>query len=161
MYLFGLGIYDKCDLSNKRLSYTVHFPLPDKLPVNVDLFCLFDRKTVAGSKKAGPVDRCTTRSFVDSSPTSVRKRFVITHRPGDGYKECIGFFRGCAELFPSAMFIDTTSRGDACSYRGFVAILRGRFVLVYCRFRRGLLVCSKVYSHQDCVMWCLYTVYCM
>ena len=35
--------------------------------------------------------------------------------------------------FPSAMFIDKTSRGDARSYRGCVAILRGRFISMYVR----------------------------
>ena len=37
------------------------------------------------------------------------------------------------KLFPSAMFIDMTSRVDARSYQGCVAILRGRFILVYVR----------------------------
>ena len=37
------------------------------------------------------------------------------------------------KLFPSAMFIDKTSRGNAHSYRGYVAILRGRFMLMYVR----------------------------
>ena len=35
------------------------------------------------------------------------------------------------KLFPSAMFIDKTSHGDARSYRGCVAILWGRFILIY------------------------------
>ena len=35
------------------------------------------------------------------------------------------------KLFPPAMFINMTSRGDARSYRDCVAILRGRFILMY------------------------------
>ena len=34
---------------------------------------------------------------------------------------------------PSAMFIDMTSRVDTRSYQGCVAILRGRFILMYVR----------------------------
>ena len=37
------------------------------------------------------------------------------------------------KLFPSAVFIDMTSRVDARSYQGCVAILRGRFILMYVR----------------------------
>ena len=42
------------------------------------------------------------------------------------------------KLFPSAMFIDKTSGGNARSYRGCVAILRGRCILMY--------VCTYVMS---------------
>ena len=37
------------------------------------------------------------------------------------------------KLFPSVMFIDMTSRVDARSYQGCVAVLRGRFILMYVR----------------------------
>ena len=85
---------------------------------------------------------------------------LITHR----HWRLLGL-RG--KLFPSAMFIDMTSRGDVRSYQGCVAIYYGddsswcMFAPMLCRFRGGLLVCSKAYSHQDCVNWYLYTVYCM
>ena len=35
------------------------------------------------------------------------------------------------------------------------------FAPMSCCFRRGLLLCSEEYSDQDCVICCLYTVYCM
>ena len=71
------------------------------------------------------------------------------------------------KLFPSAMFILTWRLVLMHARTKVVSLYYGddsswcMFAPTLCRFRRGLLVCSKAYSHQDCVSWYLYTVYCM
>ena len=79
----------------------------------------------------------------------------------------IGFFRGCAEFFFRRPCLLTWRLVLMHARTKVVSLYYGddsswcMFAPMFCRFRCGLLVCSKAYSHQDCVSWYLYTVYCM